>query len=140
MSLHRRAGMTLALAALAGPTAMHAQSPAAEPPVCLGFSFGAWTPALDWRGAGHGAAPDTSTLARTPEQRDWATDGMAGVEDSLLILYPRWWPAGVAVALPTRRPAPGDTIEGRARAFVADGRRANPTSRVRAWAVPCSSQ
>jgi hypothetical protein len=124
--------------ALAFAPAGHAQIRDTLPPVCLAFSFGPWTPPLDWRGAGHGAAPDTNGLARTPENRDWAVNGAAGVEDSLLLLYPRWWPAGVAVTLPTRRPAPGDTIAGRAVALVADGRRANPTSRVRAWAVSCS--
>ena len=126
---------------LASSVALTPRAPAQDrdtlPPVCLGFSFGPWTPALDWRGAGHPAAPDTSGLARTPENRDWAVNGMVGVEDSLLILYPRWWPAGIAVTLPTRRPAPGDTIAGRAPALVADGRRRNPTSRVRAWAVSC---
>jgi hypothetical protein len=66
-------------------------------------------------------------------------NGEPGPEDSVVVLYPRWWPAGVIVALPTRTPAPGDTIEGRARALVADGRRANPTSRVRAWAVRCGA-
>jgi hypothetical protein len=107
------------------------------PPVCLGFSFGQWNPPLNWRGAGHGAPPDTSGLARTAENRDWAVNGMVGVEDSLLVLYPRWWPAGVAVTLPTRRPAPGDTIAGTAQALVADGRKTNPSARVRAWSVRC---
>jgi hypothetical protein len=107
------------------------------PPLCLGFSFGQWTPPLDWRAAGHGAPPDTSRLARTAENRDWASNGMVETEDSLVFLYPRWWPAGVAVTLPTRSPVPGDTIVGRARALVADGRQANPTSRVKAWAVRC---
>jgi hypothetical protein len=115
----------------------HAQVRDTLPPVCLGFSFGRWTPALDWRGAGHGAPPDTNALARTAENRDWAVNGMVGAEDSLLILYPRWWPAGIAVTLPTRRPAPGDTIAGSAQALVADGRKTNPTTKVRAWAVRC---
>jgi hypothetical protein len=128
---------TLALA-LALTPAVHAQVRDTLPPVCLGFSFGAWNPPLDWRGAGHGAPPDTNGLARTAENRDWAVNGMVGVEDSLLVLYPRWWPAGIAVTLPTRRPAPGDTITGTAQAFVADGRKTNPSARVRAWAVSCA--
>jgi hypothetical protein len=120
----------------------HAQTPPQRdttPPACLGFAFGPWSPPLDWRTAGHGAAPDPSGLARAPADRDWAANGVEGVEDSLVMLYPRWWPAGVAVALPSRRPAPGDTITGSARALVADGRRSNPTSRVRVWAVKCGS-
>lgn len=125
-------GLTPALA-----PAARAQGRDTLSPACLGFSFGRWSPPLDWRGAGHGAAPDTNGLARTPENRDWAANGMVGLEDSLLVLYPRWWPAGIAVTLPTRRPAPGDTIDGRASALVADGRKTSPTTRVRAWAVRC---
>jgi hypothetical protein len=130
--------LTLALALVLAPApGAHAQGRDTLPAVCLGFSFGKWSPPLDWRGAGHGAAPDTNGLPRTAENRDWAVNGMVGLEDSLLVLYPRWWPAGIAVTLPTRRPAPGDTIDGRASALVADGRRTNPTARVRAWAVRC---
>ena len=60
-----------------------------------------------------------------------------GLEDSVVMLFPKWWPVGVTVALPTRRPAPGDTVTGRAQALVSDVRAKIPTSRVRAWAVPC---
>ena len=122
------------------PVALGAQSVPRDtsPPVCLGFSFGAWSPTLDWRAAGHGAPLDTSRHAVAPSNRDWAADGVEGIEDSIVLLFPRWWPVGVAVTLPTRRPAPGDTIVGRAQALVADVKRKAPTSRVRAWAVPCS--
>jgi hypothetical protein len=130
----------VAAASLAWPAHAQVQLPDTTAPTCLGFAFGAWTPALDWRSAGHGAAPDASGLMKAPVDRDWATNGVGGVEDSVVILYPRWWPAGVAVTLSTRRPAPGDTIVGRAVALVADGRRANPVSRVRAWAVSCSGR
>jgi hypothetical protein len=54
------------------------------------------------------------------------------------MLFPAWWPVGVEVALGTRSPALGDTVSGRATALVADGRREAPTSRVRAWQVPCA--
>ena len=121
---------------LAFAAPLHAQRDTSAS-VCLGFAFGPWTPALDWRRAGHGAAPDTSRLARAAENRDWAATGVVAAEDSALFLYPRWWPAGVMVTLPTRTPAPGDTVTGQARALVADGRQANPTSKVRAWAVKC---
>jgi hypothetical protein len=129
-----------AAGAFAPPAHAQAQHGDTAPLICLGFAFGQWTPALDWRSAGHGAAPDTSGLMKAPADRDWATNGVGGVEDSVVILYPRWWPAGVAVTLSTRRPPPGDTIVGRAVALVADGRRANPVSRVRAWAVSCSGR
>jgi hypothetical protein len=58
-------------------------------------------------------------------------------EDSVVLLFPRWWPVGVVVELPTRNPAFGDTIIGRARALIANGQGTSPTSRVRAWRVLC---
>ena len=136
MSRHRlftAAALAIALA----PFALHAQDRPDEPTVCLGFSFGPWTPSLDWRTAGHGARIDTSQMTVASTGRDWAVDGMRGIEDSVVLLFPKWWPVGVAVTLPTRRPAPGDTITGRAQALVADVKAKSPTSRVRAWAVPC---
>jgi len=126
--------------ALSPVPALHSQSIAprdTEPPVCLGFSFGTWTPALSWKGAGHGEMPSTNVLQHAPSGRDWATDGGVGQPDSLLILYPSWWPAGVRVDLPTRTPAPGDTVIGRAVAFVANGAVKAPEAKVRAWRVEC---
>lgn len=108
------------------------------PPVCLGFSFGAWTPPLNWRGAGHGEMPDAKVLQHAPSGRDWASDAGAGVPDSLFILYPAWWPAGIRVDLPTRTPAPGDTVVGKATAFVANGALTPPVAKVRAWRVKCA--
>ena len=57
--------------------------------------------------------------------------------DSLLILFPPWWPVGVGVWL-ERSAAPGDTVRGVARAFVADAQVSVPTSTVRAWRAPCA--
>lgn len=81
--------------------------------------------------------PSANVLQHAPAGRDWASDGGAGQPDTLLILYPAWWPAGVRVDLPTRTPAPGDTVTGRAIAFVANGSLKAPTAHVRAWQVPC---
>jgi hypothetical protein len=119
--------------------ALHAQAASSheDEPVCLGFSFGEWTPVLEWRAAGHGEMPDAKALQHAPAGRDWASDAGAGMPDTLLILYPAWWPAGVRVDLPTRTLAPGDTVVGRAIAFVANGSVKAPTARVRAWQVPC---
>ena len=110
----------------------------AEPAVCLGFSFGPWTPPLDWRLAGHETAVDSSLVPRAPNGRGWAapTPGITPA-DTTLMLFPAWWPVGVQVVLSTRPPAPGDTVSGQAFALVADGRRDPPTTRVRAWQVPC---
>lgn len=127
------AGATL----LAAPARLRAQERDTTPSVCLGFSFGPWTPPLDWRGAGH-ERYDTSQVPHAPGGRDWAAGPVLGEADSVLVLFPSWWPVGVSVELPTRTPAPGDTVTGRARAFVADGRMRVPTSRVRAWRVSCA--
>lgn len=106
---------------------------AAEPPgECFGFSFGAWSPALDWRAAGHGADAPGVRLAGEFASRDSA--GGAGA----LILFPSWWPAGVGVQLPRSPRARGDTVAGLAQAFVADGRLRSPRASVRAWLKPCA--
>lgn len=102
--------------------------------VCLGFSFGVWTPALDWRAAGHLVALDSARASAAPGAQGWA----APVDSTrTLILFPGWWPAGVTVNLSTRTPATGDTVFGRATALVANGGVQPPTSGVRAWRVPC---
>jgi hypothetical protein len=111
-------------------------APPSDDAVCLGFSFGGWTPPLNWRASGHGAPLDSASVARAPSGRGWAAGG-AVPADTTLMLFPPWWPVGVEVALPTRTPEPGDTVLGRAMALVGDGRRQPPTSRVRAWRVPC---
>ena len=135
----RRLVVTAAIVTLVLPNAARAQDSTAAPrsddAVCLGFAFGAWTPKLDWKAAGH--VPVTANVPgdKTPEGRDWAAPPVAG--DTSLMLFPRWWPAGVAVALPTRTPAVGDTIVGRAVALVPGPDMEAPTSRVRAWRVPC---
>ncbi|MEO6878536.1 MAG: hypothetical protein ABI205_08655 [Gemmatimonadaceae bacterium] len=132
--------MMVAFGTLGAAVVCGAQRVPDSEPVCLGFSFGPWTPALDWRAAGHGAKPDSALLQHAAPGRDWAaaTSGGAGnPNDSLLILFPSWWPAGVSVAISPRTPAPGDTIAGRAVALVADGGRTNPVSQIRVWRRPC---
>lgn len=108
-----------------------------ELPVCLGFAFGTWTPALDWRAAGHVTPVDTRTHRGADDGRDWATTQAVQSENEIILL-PSWWPAGVSVTLPNRSPAMGDTVVGSAFAFVGDGRRKAPVSTVRAWRVPCT--
>lgn len=70
----------------------------ADPPerYCFGFAFGAWTPPLDARRAGHTALPPGAGTPATPEGRDWAASGMG----ASLVLFPSWWPAGVSVHFP----------------------------------------
>lgn len=131
----------LLLAAIATPRVVRAQAASAVPaddgPVCLGFAFGTWTPKLDWKAAGHAVAPERGSQDQAPGGRDWATNPDAGARDSTLMLFPRWWPVGVAVTLPTRTPAPGDTVTGQAVALVPRYDVEAPTTRVRAWRVPC---
>ncbi|HEY2067811.1 MAG TPA: hypothetical protein VGG84_17810 [Gemmatimonadaceae bacterium] len=136
-SLSHAAALVFASVLSAHVSAAQSSPARDEPAVCLGFSFGPWTPALEWSAAGHGARPDSSQLHHASSGRDWATSGVRGEADSLLILFPSWWPAGISIELPTRSPAPGDTVTGKAHAFVADGRVRIPTSRVRAWRVAC---
>lgn len=132
----------LLAAAAALPRTLAAQEPARPPApddgsVCLGFAFGTWTPKLDWKAAGHPVAPERGSADQAPGGRDWATNPAGGERDSTLMLFPRWWPVGVAVTLPTRTPAPGDTITGQAVALVPRYDVEAPTARVRAWRVPC---
>jgi hypothetical protein len=132
--------LALGAALVAGPALAHAQQLRPdEPPVCLGFSFGQWTPALDWKAAGHQTQINPATHQRADDGRDWATT-QAVTDEHTIMLLPSWWPAGVNVTLPNRAPALGDTIVGSAFAFVADGRRKAPTAKVWAWRVPCSSR
>jgi hypothetical protein len=111
-------------------------APSVDENACFGFSFGKWTPPLDWQAAGHGSPPSEKILQHAPDGRDWAAD-LTDSADSALVLFPSWWPAGVLVRLPKRLPVVGDTLRGRATALIADGRRQAPTAEVRAWAVPC---
>jgi hypothetical protein len=132
------AGLALTLAAARPALAQSAPSAErSDTEVCLGFSFGPWTPALDWQLAGHGAAFDTTRVPRAPGGRGWAAPGAQSASDTTLMLFPTWWPVGVIVELTTRSRAPGDTVPGRATALIADGRQQAPTSRVKAWQVPC---
>ena len=113
-----------------------------RPNECWGFAFGAWSPRLDWAAAGHAAyatraappAPEVSTTDGAP-RHDAASFERTG--EPALILYPTWWPVGVGITL-ERQPMGSDTVSGVAHAFVADGRRTPPESRIRAWRKSCS--
>jgi hypothetical protein len=106
-------------------------------PACFGFGFGVWAPALDWKGAGH---PPRSSVAdpMAPNNRQWAVTADRG--DSLFVLFPSWWPAGVMVKVRRTPAAPGDTVAAVATALVADGRLKAPTAPARVWAVRCGGR
>ena len=122
------------------PFLVQAQA-ASAPPSCLRFRFGAWTPGLDWTAAGHPGTIDSFRVARAAQGQAWA----AGVPptpktaagDTVLMLYPSFWPVGVMVTFDPRALVSADTVKGLAHAFVADGRKQNPTSVATLWKVPC---
>lgn len=117
------------------PASGTTRTPADE---CYGFAFGGWTPALDPRAAGH--RPHTAAdVAHAPGGRDWAAAVGTG-RDTTLLLFPAWWPAGVAVRFPAGARTPGDTVRGRATALVADGRVRSPEAAVLAWTVSCTGR
>jgi hypothetical protein len=105
---------------------------------CFGFSFGTWTPPLDWRASGHAGTPASVSSPLAPGGRDWAAASIHPDAEGTMLLFPSWWPVGVMVALPTPALALGDTVQGRATALVANG--VTPSSTVvRAWRVACGT-
>ena len=140
----RRARHVIAIVLIAGAArASLGQSAAttsgSEPNQCYGFAFGSWAPPLDWQMAGHGAPVDSARVPRAPNGRGWAAIDVEPQSDSTLLLFPPWWPAGIAVKFTTKPTSPKDTVSGRATALVADGRKRPPVSSVRLWQVPCGS-
>ena len=106
---------------------------------CWGFSFGKWTPPLDWERSGHGAVLDSARVPRAPNGRGWAASDIEMPSDSSLLLFPPWWPAGILVVFKGKPTKLADTVAGTATAFVADARKAPSTSPIRGWLVPCQS-
>jgi hypothetical protein len=105
---------------------------------CFGFSFGPWTPPLDWHGSGHAGSPASVSYPLAPGSREWAAAPFSPSMKGTLMLFPSWWPAGVSVTLPERALAVGDTGEGRATALVANGTTPS-TAAVRAWRIRCGA-
>ena len=107
------------------------------PTECYGFSFGKWTPPLDWQLAGHVVPLDSARVPRAPNGRGWAASDIEMPSDTSLLLFPPWWPVGVFVVFKTKPATLGDTVPGKAIALVADERRQPSTSAIKAWLVPC---
>lgn len=106
---------------------------------CYRFAFSAWEPPLNSVANTYNPGHDPTTSAPAGAPPDWAARLGNGKEtgtpsDSVLLLFPGWWPAGVSIDW---REQHGDTLVGRAVALVADGRVKNPSSTVRATRVPC---
>lgn len=121
-----------ALAAQVSPPGMLA------PDECYGFKFGSWDPPLKSVASTYNPGYDPVSSAPAGSPRDWAARIPNGksetAPDSVLLLFPAWWPAGVAIEWTEQR---GDTLVGKARALVADGRVKNPLTSVRGMHVAC---
>jgi len=110
------------------------------PDECFGFKFGAWDPPLKSVASAANPGYDPTTSASAGAPRDWAARVPNGrtttsPADSVLMLFPAWWPVGVAIEWTEQR---GDTLIGTAHALVADGRLRNPVTSVRGMRVPCA--
>jgi hypothetical protein len=118
-----------------------AQAPVSpdEAATCFGFSFGPWTPPLDWRASGHERTLESISVPHAADGRGWAAELTHPDQDGTMLIFPSWWPVGVKVALPTRALTPGDTIDGRATALVGNGFVSPSRAAVRAWLVRCGN-
>lgn len=137
----RAAAAAVATAALSVPVALRAQdAQRSDEDTCLRFAFGAWTPPLDWSAAGHHSTPDSVHVGEAAPGRGWAAAMPSSGTDTVLVLFPSFWPVGVSLAFDPRAVAAGDTVSGKATAFVADARKPSPVSRTRVWRVPCRAR
>jgi hypothetical protein len=128
------------LAALAGTARAQAAVTSNEAATCFGFSFGPWTPPLDWHASGHERTPDSISVPRASGGRGWAAELTHPDQDGTMLIFPTWWPVGVKVALPGRALVPGDTVEGLATALVGNGFATPSRAAVRAWLVRCGAE
>ena len=129
--------LPLALGLVRAPMTLAAQG---TPTECCGLRFGTWQPTLSSVASTYNPGYDPKASAPAGSPRDWATRIPNGppsesAGDSVLMLFPAWWPVGVAIEWKEQR---GDTLVGVARALVADGRLKNPETSVRAVHVACS--
>jgi hypothetical protein len=123
------------------PRLLGAQAPPPRMPTpdeCFGFKFGSWDPPLKSVASTYNPGYDPVSGAPAGSPRDWAARIPNGksetAADSVLLLFPAWWPAGVAIEWTEQR---GDTLIGKAHALVADGRIKNPVTGVRGLHVAC---
>ena len=110
------------------------------PDECYRFAFGSWNPPLKTVANRYNPGTDPTSGAAPGTPRDWAarapTTPPAGSAkaDSVLLLFPSWWPSGVSIDWKDTR---GDTLVGVAHALVADGRVEPPVTSVRGIRIPC---
>jgi hypothetical protein len=136
-----RTVLAIALLSALGGASGTATAQAPDANTCLRFAFGVWKPVLDWKAAGHPGSVDSVRVARAEGGQAWA----AGIPsttrttpgDTLLMLYPAFWPVGVIVSFNPRAFTARDTVAATAVALVGDALKANPVSAVKLWKVPC---
>jgi hypothetical protein len=148
MLRHIRFVCLLFIASTTGRAQAVREDPAESPGLCWRFSFGEWTPALDWSRAGHwGRADSTAASIRRIRDSVYAKDSVAAKNNAMtwfrnesgamtLLLYPTWWPAGIQVTFDSTL-AGGREMSGTAIALVASGARAPSKARARAWQAGC---
>ena len=135
---------------VAGPLgAQRGTTPAGSPPstACWNFSFGEWTPPLDWSGSGH-RGDSASADARVRRARDslFVHDSAARESNAMewtrtekgweVLLFPNWWPAGVVVRF-DGNPTDSAEARGEATALLGDPNREPSKAKVRAVARKC---
>ena len=130
-------GLVVSITSVANAQATSSATDSLDLDYCLGFTFNSWTPPLDLKEAGHDPNVDTTRFMHAPHGRDWATSGTKAEGDTTIVLFPMWWPPGVVISLEHVPASKADTVRGTAMALVADGRRASPTTKVRAWQKRC---
>lgn len=134
--------LALMLVAQTAPAQAANDAPSSK---CWRFAFGAWTPPLDWEGAGHdGRATDLANRVQRVRDSVFAKDTNAVRNNAMyweqtktgwsVVLFPTWWPVGVKVEFDSVH-AGGATMTGNAIALVADANK--PPSRARASAARC---
>jgi hypothetical protein len=123
---------------LRSPTSAQATGPR-PPDECFGFRFGPWEPPLKTVASRYNPGYDPTASAPVGAPRDWAARIPNGspqtAADSVLLLFPAWWPSGVAITWTAEH---GDTLVGLATALIADGRLRNPVASVRGLRVSCA--
>lgn len=138
--------LVAAMFALAGAAIMtpaQAQSDSLPPPgACWRFSFGEWTPPLDWSRAGHtGEASTMAQRVRSARDSIFVRDTNAVNSNPMhwertahgfrLLLFPPWWPVGVLVTFDSTA-LTAQELTGEAVAMAADGASNPSRARVRA--------
>jgi hypothetical protein len=112
---------------------------------CWRFAFGAWSPPLNWEGAGHdGRAGDLADRVQRVRDSVFAKDSTAVRNKAMyweqtkvgwsVVLFPEWWPVGVKVDFDSTV-VEGREMTGNAIALVADAGKA--PSRAKARAIRC---